>query len=286
MNYKCRKNPYFSAPATLRTLAIKFIATVTLLLSASAAAWADSATFVNTNTIIINGGESPPVISTPYPSSITVTGLTGQVVLKVTITLSNFSHSFPSDVDALLVGPQGQMTFPMSEVGGFERYPVTNITLTIDDDAAQPLPLDAPLTTGTFQPNKLHPTNYYDMPLPAPAGNSNAPAMMSMFKGTNPNGIWNLYVVEDSAEDSGIISNGWSLSITSGVLLNINQDNFTNVILSWTNSAIGYTLQTAPDLVPPAEWNDVAGSPGNVGGQFTMTNPITASDAFYRLIKH
>jgi hypothetical protein len=242
--------------------------------------------FFNTNTIIINAGDNPPTIATPYPSSITVTGLTGQVILKATITLSNFSHSFPSDVDVLLVGPQGQMTFPMSEVGGFEREPVTNITLTIDDDADEPLPLDGYLTTGTFQPNKLHPTNYFDMPLPAPPGNSNAPAMMSVFKGTDPNGTWSLYVVQDNAADSGMISNGWSLNITSGVLLDIKPDNSTNFVVSWTNSAVGYTLQSATNLSPPAVWNNVPAPPGNVSGHFTVTNPVANGDIFYRLIKN
>ena len=210
-----------------------------------------------------------------------MTGLTGQVILKVSVTLSNFSHSFPSDVDVLLVGPQGQMTFPMSEVGGFERDPVTNVTLTIDDDADEPLPLDDYLTTGTFQPNKLHPTNYFDMPLPAPPGNSNAPAMMSVFKGTDPNGTWNLCVVQDNATDSGIISNGWSLNITSGVLLKIAPDNSTNFVVSWTNSAVGYTLQTTTNLSPTTLWNDVVAPQGN-----TFTNPIVGGNVFYRLIKN
>jgi hypothetical protein len=37
----------------------------------------------------------------PYPAEIQVSGLTGTVA-RVTVTLSNFSHSWPSDIDALL----------------------------------------------------------------------------------------------------------------------------------------------------------------------------------------
>ncbi len=241
-------------------------------------------TFANTNAIIINSGANPPTIATPYPSSIVVTGLTGQVIFNVTVTLSNLTHSFPSDIDALLVGPQGQMMFPMSEVGGAERYPVTNITLTLDDDATNILPLYAPLMSGTFQPNKLHPTNYFDLPSPAPAGNSNAPARLSVFNGGDPDGTWNLFVVQDSAVDSGIISNGWSLAISSGVLLNVRPVHSTNFVLTWTNTAAGYTLQVTTNLSPPLTWSNVLTIPGNISGYFTFTNPIVGGNGYYRLI--
>ena len=40
---------------------------------------ASAVTLSNTNTIIINDSVNPPTVATPYPSSIVVTGLTGQV---------------------------------------------------------------------------------------------------------------------------------------------------------------------------------------------------------------
>jgi hypothetical protein len=75
--------------------------------------------------------------ASPYPSTITVAGLSGTVT-KVTVTLTNFSHTFPDDVDILLVGPTGANAIIMSDVGGATG--VTNLTLTLDDAAATSLP--------------------------------------------------------------------------------------------------------------------------------------------------
>src|SRR5687768_15705733 len=50
----------------------------------------------------------------PYPSTITVSGLTA-AVHKVTVRLNNISHNGPDDLDILLVGPQGGYVMLMSD---------------------------------------------------------------------------------------------------------------------------------------------------------------------------
>jgi hypothetical protein len=52
---------------------------------------------------------------------------------KVTVTLNQFQHIFPDDVDLLLVGPGGQKAIIMSDVGG--NFPVSGIDITLDGDA-------------------------------------------------------------------------------------------------------------------------------------------------------
>ena len=55
--------------------------------------------------------------STPYPSTISVGGL-GTKVSDVNLSLTGLSHTFPDDIDMLLVGPGGQQATVMSDAGG------------------------------------------------------------------------------------------------------------------------------------------------------------------------
>ena len=100
----------------------------------------------------------------PYPSNVTVSGL-GGTVTKVTVKLNGLAHSWPADVEVLLVGPAGQNAILMSDVGG--GNPITGVTLTLDDAAAAFLPGSA-LTTGTFRPTNVDVGDAF----PAPSANS------------------------------------------------------------------------------------------------------------------
>src|SRR6185503_15011379 len=82
----------------------------------------------STNTFSGGGITIPDNASgTPYPSTITVSGITGTVT-KVTVTLSNMSHTFPDDVDVLLVGPGNKKVMLMSDAGGDPD--ISGVTLT------------------------------------------------------------------------------------------------------------------------------------------------------------
>lgn len=163
-----------------------------------------SARFVNASRISIpdNGA------AIPYPSQISISNLAG-VVGKVTVTLSNISHAYPDDIDALLVSPSGRGVVLMSDAGG--NRSLNNVTLTFDDAAASSLPDLGPITSGTWKP-----TNYDNLdtfPLPAPAGPYST--LLSSFNGGAPNGLWSLFVLDDSFGDLGSIDGGWSLNITT-----------------------------------------------------------------------
>ena len=145
--------------------------------------------------------------ATPYPSTITVSGVLGQIT-TVTVTLSGLFHTFPSDIDVLLVGPGGQKLLLMSDAGG--SADVLNRTLTFDDSAGTFVP-DIISTGGTYRPTNIGTGDSF--PAPAPAGPYSS--ALSAFNGTDPNGIWALYVVDDAAADVGSIAGGWSLSFTT-----------------------------------------------------------------------
>src|SRR5437867_3850721 len=56
--------------------------------------------------ITINDPLPTPAPANPYPSNISVSGLTG-TISKVTVTLTNLTEPRPDDLDLLLVGPTG-----------------------------------------------------------------------------------------------------------------------------------------------------------------------------------
>ncbi|PYT00653.1 MAG: hypothetical protein DMF63_06345 [Acidobacteria bacterium] len=161
--------------------------------------------FSNTANISIPEGGA----ATPYPSIINVTNIPIQLE-KVTVKLNTLSHTFPSDIDILLVGPQGQTALIMSDVGSGTA--VNGITLTLDDDAALPM-TNAALTSGTFKPTNL--TTGDVLPAPAPPAGTNA--ALNVFNGSNPNGEWKLYVFDDLGIDGGNIAGGWTLTLTSAI---------------------------------------------------------------------
>ena len=136
----------------------------------------------------------------PYPSTITVPSRAAATKVTASVTLS---HTYPADVDILLVGPAGQSVVLLSDVGS--GTDAVNVALTFDDTGPA---VPNPLSSGTFRPTNSGTGD--DFPSPAPQG---TPATsLSVFNGTNPTGTWSLYAVDDAGVDSGSIS-GWSLGL-------------------------------------------------------------------------
>jgi uncharacterized repeat protein (TIGR01451 family) len=147
----------------------------------------------------------------PYPLTISVSGMTGEVS-KVTVTLNGFTHSFPRDVSALLVSPSGANVLVISHAGS--GHSVTNLTLTFDDGASNTLPQSSTITSGSYRPTAYNgPSGPAVLPPPAPLMPYGS--VLGKINGTQPNGTWSLYVLDDSPGDSGLISSGWSLSIST-----------------------------------------------------------------------
>jgi len=163
-------------------------------------------TFSNTAPITIN---DYPTNASPYPSTINVS-LVGNLVTKTTVTLTNLNHTWPSDINVLLVSPTGQKSYLMSKCGG--SYTIAKVTLTFDDSAAAPLPPGAQILSGTYRPS-AYPLAPPPFPLPAPP----PPYLtnLAVFNGINPNNLWSLYVYYDTPRNFGIISNGWLLNLTT-----------------------------------------------------------------------
>lgn len=185
------------------------LGTVTFTIRVGATVSATSS-FSNPTSIIIPAtgtGATTGAPSNPYPATVSVSGISG-TVSKVTVDLFNFNHTFPGDVDVLLVGPGGQKLLLMSDVGG--GTDAVNANLTFDDAAAA---IGATVVSGTFRPTNIGAGDLF--PAPAPAGPHPDPQQLSVFNGLDPNGTWSLFVVDDAATDSGNINGGWRLNITT-----------------------------------------------------------------------
>jgi uncharacterized repeat protein (TIGR01451 family) len=146
--------------------------------------------------------------SFPFPSEIAVSGITG-AVSKVTVTIHGLTHSYPDDLDVLLVGPTGEKVILMSDAGGGQD--VYELNLVFDDDVFASLPNDGAVASGSYRPGDFGNPEVFSPP--APDGPFSF--QLSAFAGLDPNGIWQLYVEDDALQDIGNISQGWSLSVTT-----------------------------------------------------------------------
>ena len=163
----------------------------------------------NATGITIPGGNA-----SLYPSNIVVSGASGTIT-KATATLNGFSHAWPRDVDVLLVGPGGQKIVLMSDAGGTSATPASNVTLTLDATAASSLPAGG-LSSGTFKPTNLsdnEPTGADAWGAPAPSAPYDG--SLNDLIGVSPNGTWSLYIVDDSAGDTGSLAGGWTLNLST-----------------------------------------------------------------------
>ncbi len=169
----------------------------------------------------------------PYPSETNVQGISG-TISDVNVKLNGYTHGFPDDVAVQVVGPDGTSVLIMSDVGGavpFGSAPVSDINLTLDDEAANSLYDNGYLTTGTYKPTEgttpvcniwidYRCSEWVDYHVPN-IWPPNAPDLatsarqLSGFDGKGPNGTWKLYVIDDTPLEAGQFAGGWSLEITT-----------------------------------------------------------------------
>jgi hypothetical protein len=167
-------------------------------------------TFTNPAPIAIPDG-APNVTegtAAPYPSTMDVSGMPPGIT-NVKVGVSGLSHTAPEDVGLLLAGPQGHRVVLMSRAGC--ANPIENVGLTFDDAAG--LGLSATLiSSGSYRPTAYGSGDSFQGPAPpGPYG-----VRLDVFRGTDPNGEWRLYVLDRSGNNIGSIGGGWTIEITSG----------------------------------------------------------------------
>ncbi len=179
-------------------------------------------TFTNPGGITLPKGFSTPTTADQYPSRIFVSGVNATIAgMSATLSGVNFQSEFANDLQVLLVGPNGAGLVLMSNVGptdGTTSPAINDATFTFADSAAAQMPQAQDPSTGAYKPTDY--SNFEPYPPPAPSSYS-SPATVgsatfgSVFGGTNPNGTWELFVVEDGGtSDLGGSISGWSLDFT------------------------------------------------------------------------
>jgi hypothetical protein len=161
-------------------------------------------TFTNAETITSPGGGSGTTIgpASPYPATIAVSGFSHGVVTDVNLLLDDLTHTYPADVDLLLSTTDGRRALVMSDVG--INADVLNLDLTFDDEAAAEIPPDTAMSSGTFRPTNIGAPDADDS-FEAPAPGTDGNVALSAFDGADPNGRWQLWVMDDTTGVSGTL---------------------------------------------------------------------------------
>src|SRR5438477_7787221 len=87
---------------------------------------------------------------------------------------------------------------------------VTNLPLRCDDSASSAVPQNSALSSATFKP-----ANYGNFTFAAPAPAKPYGATLSALNGNSASGDWKLFIADDTPTDSGAITTGWSLALTT-----------------------------------------------------------------------
>ena len=112
-------------------------------------------------------------------------------------------------MDILLLSPAGRAVKLMSDAGGSSDFKLTNVVLTFTDSAVESLPDESRIFSGTYAPTDYELGDTFPAPAPAVLTATN----FIPFLGTDPNGTWSLFVLDDLGGDAGFIARGWSLTI-------------------------------------------------------------------------
>lgn len=147
---------------------------------------------------------------TPYPAQLTVSGL-GNNLTGLTVALGNFEHTLTRDIGIVLQSPAGQNVMLVGRIGGDTGGP---INVSFDDASPNPAPSGSWTHGLVYRPGELTfpPITFSDAG--AHAEPTTWTTTLSSFNGSNPNGVWKLFVQDFAGGDEGSIGS-WSITATA-----------------------------------------------------------------------
>lgn len=156
------------------------------------------------NTIFNSFASSDPAAAIPeqtvFTRTLTVSGMPGIVQ---TIEINGLiSHTNNADLDITLTSPDGRVATLTTDNGGsFDNvFADTQWADRFSFSGQVPYTNTAGLTTDRLYANNVN------------ASGLVPEESMSMFRGVNPNGVWTLTIVDDTAGNTGTL-NGWTLDV-------------------------------------------------------------------------
>jgi hypothetical protein len=158
------------------------------------------------------------VDNTTVTQTVAVSGFTGAVT-RISVALTGLTHTFPDDLDFLLVGPDGARNLVFFSDAG-STHDIADANFTIADTGAAPLPGSGQLVSGTtYQP--ADPEGFeFDVDFGSATGGINRATVngtatfATAFNGIDPNGTWTLYARDDGTGDTGSLAS-WTLNIVT-----------------------------------------------------------------------
>jgi subtilisin-like proprotein convertase family protein len=145
----------------------------------------------------------PDGTGVPVAIPIAVTGVT-QSVVSLSLLIQNVAHPAAGDLDLLLVSPDGKRVVVQSDAIGIPLNGTVSYGL---KDGETPLPSNG--VPGFNSPTSYAPADVFGAPAPsgphpeaAPAGSA---TLNGTFRGIVPDGVWTLYVQDDTAGNQGSI---------------------------------------------------------------------------------
>lgn len=222
-----------------------------------------------------------------FPAQLFVSGIEGAVE-QVRVQLHGLTHGFLDDLDILLVGPGGQQVMLLSDAGG--GAVADALELSFRDEAAE-FPGSGTVVSGEYRPTNIGATGDA-LPVPAPHATT-----LSVLNEVDPNGVWSLYLVDDSTGDTGFLLQGWSLSLQTRRLAPqaspvvaaqpvINSIQVSNGVacLQWTSLPnTSYRVEWTEDLTG-GNWSESEPAVVSMGLTTTATCPVgNASQCFFRI---
>jgi len=109
--------------------------------------------------------------------------------------------------------------------------------------------------------------------------------------GVNPKGSMvfannNLYGTTFTGDSSNPYGSIFQLSLSTITLPKLHIAlSGANVLLTWSNNAPGFTLESTTNLAAPVFWNTNTSSPTVINGNYTVTNLPAQAQEFFRLIQ-